>query len=76
MSLTSTEYRLLLFFIRNPRRVLSRLDILEHVWSIDFDLGTNVVDVYVNYLRKKLTAGKSKVNSYCGGYGLCTEESR
>jgi len=57
VSLTSTEYRLLLFFIRNPRRVLSRLDILEHVWSIDFDLGTNVVDVYVNYLRKKLDRG-------------------
>jgi two-component system, OmpR family, copper resistance phosphate regulon response regulator CusR len=54
ISLTSTEYRLLLLFIKNPRRVMSRLDILEQVWSIDFDMGTNVVDVYVNYLRKKI----------------------
>lgn len=54
ISLTSTEYRLLILFMKNPRRVMSRLDILEQVWSIDFDMGTNVVDVYVNYLRKKI----------------------
>ena len=53
ISLTSTEYRLLLLFLKNPKRVLSRMDILEQVWGIDFDMGTNVVDVYVNYLRKK-----------------------
>lgn len=54
VSLTATEYRLLQYFLQNPRRVLSRLDILERVWGLDFDLGTNVVDVYVNYLRKKI----------------------
>jgi DNA-binding response OmpR family regulator len=54
LSLTATEYRLLEFFIKNQRRVLSRIEILEHVWDIDFNLGTNVVDVYVNYLRKKI----------------------
>lgn len=54
ISLTSTEYRLLLMFVMNPRRVLSRMEILEQVWGVDFDMGTNVVDVYVNYLRKKL----------------------
>lgn len=54
ISLTSTEYRLLLMFLKNQRRVLSRPDILEQVWGVDFDMGTNVVDVYVNYLRKKL----------------------
>lgn len=54
IQLTSTEYRLLLYFMKNPNRVLSRIDILEQVWSLDFDLGTNVVDVYVNYLRKKM----------------------
>lgn len=54
VSLTSTEYRLLLLFLKNPRRVFSRLEILEQVWSVDFDMGTNVVDVYVNYLRKKI----------------------
>lgn len=52
--LTSTEYRLLLMFLKNQRRVLSRMEILEQVWGINFDMGTNVVDVYVNYLRKKL----------------------
>ena len=54
ISLTSTEYRLLLLFLKNPKRVMSRIDILEQVWGIDFDMGTNVVDVYVNYLRKKI----------------------
>ncbi|MBX2901764.1 MAG: response regulator transcription factor [Cyclobacteriaceae bacterium] len=60
ISLTSTEYRLLLLFMKNPRRVLSRMDILEQVWSVDFDLGTNVVDVYVNYLRKKIDREQPK----------------
>ncbi len=54
ISLTSTEYRLLLYFMNNINRVLSRLDILEKVWDINYNLGTNVVDVYVNYLRKKI----------------------
>ena len=39
---------------RNKAKILSRIDILENVWDIDFNLGTNVVDVYVNYLRKKI----------------------
>lgn len=54
VALTSTEYRLLLFFLKNQNRVLSRIDILEKVWDVNFDMGTNVVDVYVNYLRKKI----------------------
>lgn len=54
ISLTSTEYRLLEYFIKNKNKVLSRLEILENVWGIDFNMGTNVVDVYVNYLRKKI----------------------
>jgi two-component system copper resistance phosphate regulon response regulator CusR len=54
ISLTSTEFRLLLMFLKNQRRVLSRMEILEQVWGVDFDMGTNVVDVYVNYLRKKI----------------------
>lgn len=52
--LTSTEFRLLEFLATNKQRVLSRIEILEHVWDINFNLGTNVVDVYINYLRKKL----------------------
>jgi len=54
VNLTATEFRLLEYFLRNPNRVLSRLEILEHIWGIDFNMGTNVVDVYINYLRKKV----------------------
>ncbi|MGD1845641.1 MAG: response regulator transcription factor [Salibacteraceae bacterium] len=54
ISLTAREYNLLAFFIRNKNRVVSRSTILDHVWGVNFDLGTNVVDVYVNYLRKKI----------------------
>ena len=54
VSLTSTEFRLLEYFVRNKNKVLSRIEILERVWGIDFNMGTNVVDVYVNYLRKKI----------------------
>lgn len=54
ISLTSTEYKLLLYFLKNKNKVLSRMDILEAVWGVNYDLGTNVVDVYVNYLRKKV----------------------
>ncbi len=59
ISLTSTEFRLLEFFVRNKNRVISRMEILEKVWGIDFNMGTNVVDVYVNYLRKKISNSKS-----------------
>ncbi|MGO4291803.1 response regulator transcription factor [Chitinophaga sp. RAB17] len=54
ISLTATEYRLLEFLLRNPRKVLSRLEILEQVWGIEFNMNTKVVDVYINYLRKKI----------------------
>ncbi|EOR94514.1 two-component system response regulator [Arcticibacter svalbardensis MN12-7] len=54
ITLTATEYRLLEYFILNTNKVLSRIQILENVWDIDFNIGTNVVDVYVNYLRKKV----------------------
>jgi DNA-binding response OmpR family regulator len=59
ISLTSTEYKLLEFFMKNQSRVLSRMEILENVWDIDFNMGTNVVDVYVNYLRKKIDKNKN-----------------
>lgn len=54
INLTSTEYRMLEYFMRNQRKVLSRMDLLEKVWGVDFNMTTNVVDVYVNYLRKKI----------------------
>ncbi len=58
ISLTTTEYKLLLLFLKNQRRVLSRTEILESVWDLNFNIGTNVVDVYVNYLRKKIDKEK------------------
>ncbi len=57
IGLTATEYRLLEYFIKHQNMVLSRIQILENVWNIDFNMGTNVVDVYVNYLRKKIETG-------------------
>lgn len=54
IELTPKEYALLSFFMRNQGRVLSRTMIAEHVWGYDFDTETNVIDVYVNYLRKKI----------------------
>ncbi|MFO7645070.1 MAG: winged helix-turn-helix domain-containing protein, partial [Desulfosarcina sp.] len=52
------EFALLDYFMRNPDRVLTRTMISEHVWDYDFDPMTNVVDVYVNYLRKKIDSGR------------------
>ena len=54
IELTATEYRLLEYLLKNRRRVVSRMDILEHVWGVDFNMNTKVVDVYINYLRKKV----------------------
>lgn len=54
ITLTAKEFNLLKFFLSHPEKVLSRNQILEKVWGVDFEIGTNVVDVYVNYLRKKI----------------------
>jgi DNA-binding response OmpR family regulator len=56
IDLTAKEFALLEFFLRQPGRVLSRALIAQHVWGVDFDTFTNVIDVYVNYLRKKIDA--------------------
>ncbi len=56
IKLTAREFKLLEYLLKNKNRVVTRTDILESVWEVDFDLGTNVIDVYINYLRKK--AGK------------------
>ncbi|HSI68998.1 MAG TPA: response regulator transcription factor [Gillisia sp.] len=54
VKLTATEFKLLKVLLQNIDRVLSRENILDMVWGVQYDLGTNVVDVYINYLRKKL----------------------
>jgi two-component system, OmpR family, response regulator len=56
VELTATEYRLLRYFMLNPRRVLSKAQILQNVWRYDFGGNSNVVETYVSYLRKKLDA--------------------
>jgi DNA-binding response OmpR family regulator len=60
IELTAKEFSLLEYFMRNSGRVLSRNDIAEKVWDANFDFGTNVVDVYVNFLRKKIDKGFDK----------------
>jgi two-component system OmpR family response regulator len=52
--LTAREFDLLRYFMLNPRRVLSKAQILEHVWPDDVDLDSNVVEVFISYVRKKL----------------------
>ena len=54
IDLTAKEYALLEYFMRNPNQVLTRTMIAEHVWDYTFDSFTNIIDVYVNYLRKKI----------------------
>jgi len=60
IELTSKEYALLEYFMRNAGRVLTRPVIAEHVWNLDFDTFTNVIDVYVNYLRNKIDRGRER----------------
>jgi two-component system, OmpR family, copper resistance phosphate regulon response regulator CusR len=54
IELTAKEYLLLEYLVKNKGRVVSRMDIAEKIWDITFDTGTNVIDVYVNFLRKKI----------------------
>lgn len=57
LDLTKKEFRLLEYFVLNQGKVLSKSEIAEKVWDVDFDTGTNVVEVYVNYLRNKIDKG-------------------
>jgi len=52
--LTHKEFALLVYLLQNKGRVVSRIDIAEKIWNINFDTGTNIIDVYVNFLRKKI----------------------
>jgi two-component system OmpR family response regulator len=72
VELTATEYRLLRYLLLNPRRVLTRAQILDHVWDYDFGGDARVLETYVSYLRKKLDAhGPSLIHTVRGvGYAL------
>ncbi|UZN05231.1 response regulator transcription factor [Cellulomonas sp. S1-8] len=67
--LTATEFELLRYFMRNPRRVLSKAQILDRVWQYDFGGQANVVELYVSYLRRKIDKGRAPVLHTLRGVG-------
>jgi two-component system OmpR family response regulator len=69
ISLTATEYELLRYLMRNPRRVLSKAQILDRVWNYDFGGQANVVELYISYLRKKIDAGREPMIHTMRGAG-------
>jgi len=76
IELTAKEYALLEFFLRRAGQVVSRAVIAHHVWGVDFDTFTNVIDVYVNYLRKKIDADfEPKLLHTVRGVGYVLKES-
>jgi two-component system OmpR family response regulator len=72
IELTATEFELLRYLMRNPRRVLSKTQILDHVWRYDFSGKSSVVELYISYLRKKIdTLGPRMIHTVHGvGYLL------
>jgi two-component system OmpR family response regulator len=69
IALTATEYELLRYLMRNPRRVLSKAQILDRVWNYDFGGQANVVELYISYLRKKIDAGRAPMIHTLRGAG-------
>jgi two-component system OmpR family response regulator len=67
--LTATEFELLRYFMRNPRRVLSKAQILDRVWQYDFGGQANIVELYVSYLRRKVDAGREPMIHTLRGVG-------
>ncbi|ADB36795.1 response regulator transcription factor [Spirosoma linguale] len=75
IDLTAREFALLDYLLRNQGRVVSRVDIAEQVWDVGFDTGTNVIDVYVNYLRNKIDKGEPvKLIHTVVGFGYVLKE--
>ena len=75
ITLTAREYSLLEYLLRNKNRVLSRQKIEDNVWNYDYEGGTNVVDVYITYLRKKIDHGHAvKLIHTVRGIGYCMKE--
>jgi two-component system OmpR family response regulator len=69
INLTATEFELLRFLMRNPKRVLSKAQILDRVWNYDFGGQANVVELYISYLRKKVDAGRAPMIHTMRGAG-------
>ncbi|MFP5345555.1 MAG: response regulator transcription factor [Actinomycetes bacterium] len=76
ITLTATEFELLRFFMRNPKRVLSKAQILDRVWNYDFGGQANVVELYVSYLRKKIDAGRDPLIHTVRGVGYVLRPPR
>jgi len=75
IELTATEFELLRFLIRNPRRVLSKAQILDRVWNYDFGGQAHVVELYISYLRKKIDAGREPLIHTVRGVGYVLKSS-
>ena len=69
IELTATEFELLRFLMRNPRRVMSKMQILDRVWSYDFGGRSSIVEIYISYLRKKIDAGAEPMIHTVRGVG-------
>ena len=69
ITLTTTEYELLRFLMHNPKRVLSKAQILDRVWSYDFGGRSNIVELYISYLRKKIDTGRTPMIHTLRGAG-------
>lgn len=69
VTLTSTEFELLRFLMRNPKRVLSKTQILDRVWSYDFGGRSNIVELYISYLRKNIDSGREPMIHTLRGAG-------
>jgi two-component system OmpR family response regulator len=69
VELTATEFELLRYLMRNPRRVLSKAQILDRVWNYDFGGQANIVELYISYLRKKIDAGRAPMIHTVRGAG-------
>ena len=67
--LTATEFELLRFLMRNPRRVLSKAQILDRVWNYDFGGQANIVELYISYLRRKIDRGREPMIHTMRGVG-------
>jgi len=77
IELTAKEYTLLEYLVRNPNRVLTRTMIAEHVWDYNYDSFTNVIDVYINYLRNKVDRGfATKLIHTVRGVGYVLKEEK
>ncbi len=76
ISLTSTEFELLRFMMRNSKRVLSKAQILDRVWSYDFGGRSNIVELYISYLRKKIDNGREPMIHTLRGAGYVLKPAR